>query len=437
MTLLEFASTGPGTLFAFLLGLLVLAQLYLLLIALELEEERRAVLPRAALFLAEALVFSVASASLHAILDNGDTARLPGSAALLSAPVWVYALVAALVLLWEVWDGLRLRQLRRTRLSSLSVKESLDLLPAGIAFAREDGTPMLVNLRMEAVCRAALGTPFRDAGEVWRRVASERLPESSGDEPVLRYGQGQFAAFRRTQLEGMDPPCVQILALDRTEEYAMSRELTERNAALKALGERMSAYGRMVDELTREREILEAKIAVHDGVGQALLAARAYINDPERHDAETVLELWRGVNALLSGTAEPAGSGEDAFRNLTEAAAAFGVEIRLEGELPERGPGRECLITALHECITNTLRHARGSVLWVRLQREAGETVAVFSNNGVSPEGPVRETGGLALLRQRTEAIGGTMTVESEPAFRLILRVPGTAETRGEEKDGR
>jgi len=437
MTLLEFAATGPGTLFVLLLGLLVLAQLYLVLISLELEERRRATASRAMLFLAEALVFSTASASLHRVLENGQPPQLPLGAALIAAPVWAYALAAALVLLWEVWDVLRLRQLRRTGLSSLSVKESLDLLPAGIAFAREDGTPMLVNLRMEAVCRAILGTPLRDAEALWRRAVMQRLPESSEAEPVLRYGQGQVVAFRRTKLAGMDPPCVQILALDRTEEYAMSRELTARNEALRALGERMSAYGRMVDELTREREILEAKIAVHDGVGQALLAARAYINDPERHDAETVLELWRGVNALLSGTAEPAGSGEDAFRNLTEAAAAFGVEIRLEGDLPERGPGRECLITALHECITNTLRHAHGSVLWVRLEREAGETVAAFSNNGVSPEGPVRETGGLALLRQRTEAIGGTMTVESEPEFRLILRVPGTAETRGEEKDGR
>ena len=49
---------------------------------------------------------------------------------------------------------------------------------------------------------------------------------------------------------------------------------------------------------------------------------------------------------------------------------------------------------------------------------------ASFSNNGMAPEGPVNETGGLAVLRKAVEAAGGSMTVQSEPNFLLTITIP-------------
>ena len=47
-----------------------------------------------------------------------------------------------------------------------------------------------------------------------------------------------------------------------------------------------------------------------------------------------------------------------------------------------------------------------------------------FTNNGRPPAAPVKETGGLANLRRRIEAIGGTMTINSAPQFEMILHLP-------------
>lgn len=67
----------------------------------------------------------------------------------------------------------------------------------------------------------------------------------------------------------------------------------------------------------------------------------------------------------------------------------------LEGALPTAVQNRQLLALALSECVTNCVRHARGSELYVRL-RCAGNTLTVtITNNGAIPEETVREGGGL------------------------------------------
>ena len=101
-----------------------------------------------------------------------------------------------------------------------------------------------------------------------------------------------------------------------------------------------------------------------------------------------------------------------------KAAKDVGVNIVLDGTLPEAEPQRSVLLAAIGECITNTFRHAEGDTLTIRCR----EGEMVFTNNGKAPEGPVVEKGGLANLRRLAEDAGAEMTVESSPVFRLTIR---------------
>ena len=49
---------------------------------------------------------------------------------------------------------------------------------------------------------------------------------------------------------------------------------------------------------------------------------------------------------------------------------------------------------------------------------------AVFTNDGEPPQEPIRELGGLRSLRRMAEEAGGSMTLESEPCFRMTLLIP-------------
>lgn len=56
--------------------------------------------------------------------------------------------------------------------------------------------------------------------------------------------------------------------------------------------------------------------------------------------------------------------------------------------------------------------------------REGSYLTASFSNNGIPPERPVTETGGLAVLRKTVEDSGGSMSIQSEPTFLLSISIP-------------
>ena len=107
-----------------------------------------------------------------------------------------------------------------------------------------------------------------------------------------------------------------------------------------------------------------------------------------------------------------------------DTARRLGVGMEIEGDIPREPVLLHVITTGLHECLTNLLRHAHGDRLKLQLSREEGTIRAAFSGNGDPPAGEVRETGGLRILRSTAEQAGGTMTVVTEPDFRVILVLP-------------
>ena len=98
----------------------------------------------------------------------------------------------------------------------------------------------------------------------------------------------------------------------------------------------------------------------------------------------------------------------------------IGAAIHYEGALPKLH--REVVVVAIHECLTNAVKHAGGKSLYVRVAQTDSQTVVSLTNDGDPPAGPVRETGGLGDLRRLAEQNGVEMQIESSPVFRLQLK---------------
>ena len=115
---------------------------------------------------------------------------------------------------------------------------------------------------------------------------------------------------------------------------------------------------------------------------------------------------------------------EHAVNEAIRFARRIGVNVEIAETLPEQPRFRDLVAQAIEQCAANTVRHAGGDCLRVTLRETDTHCTAQFRNNGDPPVQPVTETGGLLYLRQAAEAIGGTMTVRSEPAFLLTVSVP-------------
>lgn len=417
--------------------------------------------------------------------------RLP--AAVLAVALMAMALAVGVTLM-------QMRRLRRVQITPDSVKEALDALPDGVCFAHADGTPVLVNVRMDMLSHVAFGMPLTDETVLWERLcagdvllgyeivpgngtashgttipsagASSQEGESSvqatwpvgrqqaagevatsANSPVLLTPEGAAWQFSRRLLTVEGAELVELIAADITQEYALVRELEERNRRLEGVNERLRAYGRDISRLTRDEEVLSAKVRVHDEVGRALIALRVYEQqEPGQRDRAQLIDLWRRVTSLLEG-ASGAEATTDEWELLCEAALAIDVRLELAGELPATEEQRQLVVMLVHECLNNAVRHGGAHTVQVACstsddamppkasvasplrdtgsgrggttldQRRPTSLRVVVTNDGSTPAATPQLTGGLAHVRSAVERAHGMLDVQWEPQVAVEMRM--------------
>ena len=103
----------------------------------------------------------------------------------------------------------------------------------------------------------------------------------------------------------------------------------------------------------------------------------------------------------------------------------FKVALTDDGALSE--PLREILYRVVQEGLSNAVRHGQPGRIKVALQIEGGEAVVRIADDGAGADAPAREGGlGLVGMRERIEAVGGTMQAGPDPAggWSVIARAP-------------
>lgn len=342
-------------------------------------------------------------------------------------PSAVPALLLSLLAAAEAVLLRHLKHLRQSMLTPMSAKESLDALPDGVCFFTADGQPLLVNTQMNRISAELFGVTLLNADTFLHCLRrGEGSAEFLRTEPtvLLRTEDGKVWDFRIRTLTVRRCTVQELIAYDMTTQYRLGKELDARNAGLKRVNERLRRYSREVECSTTENEILTAKIRVHDDVGRSLLAFRAYLEQPQaERNRDKLLLLWRQTVAVLKKESAPVERCSD-WELLCKAAHSVDVQIVQDGTLPENERERAVVIAAVHECLTNTVKHAKGNQLYLKLSASETALTAELTNNGSPPAGEIQETGGLRNLRRMVEAAGGTMITEANTRFLLRVVLP-------------
>ena len=321
----------------------------------------------------------------------------------------------ALVLLAEL---LGLIRYRKTHPTPGSIKESMDLLPAGIAYAKPDGTAVFSNLVMNGLSRAVTGKDFTDC-------ASLGLSLEPGEETQIALpGSGEVWQFSENAAQVDGEPYLQMTAAEITRQAAVTQELEQRNEKLRDLHMRLDLYNRQADRIIIAQELLTARMAVHNEVGNVLLESRHYLRDPASFDEGKLLQALKNTNTYLLREYEQDDTGRDPLTESMETADAIGVDVLLSGPIPAKDPYRAVLAAAIRECATNTVKHANGDSLSVQIRDHGAFLSYRIESGGEAPKGVIRESGGLLSLRTLVEKENGTMRTDASPAFTLTIRLP-------------
>ena len=310
----------------------------------------------------------------------------------------------------------------------------------GESFAMEDVLPRTATILGE-------GTGATRS-EVWLRLGGElRLqaswPQGETDERALRLAEGELPAVpdasltvavrHRGELLGAlavaKPPNDPVSPAERklVEDLAAQAGLVLRNAAL--IAELRASRQRLVHAQDEERRKLERNL--HDGAQQQLVAlsvkvrlaqsmvgsdderARAMLEDVQassRSALEDLRDLARGIYPPLL-----------ADKGLPAAIEAQARKSPLPVSVEPDGVGRygQDIESAVYFCVlealNNVAKYANASHITVRLGERAGRIRFEVTDDGAGFD-PSTATGtGLQGMADRLDAIGGEVTVTSEP----------------------
>jgi signal transduction histidine kinase len=219
------------------------------------------------------------------------------------------------------------------------------------------------------------------------------------------------------------------------------QELIETFAAHAAVAVENARLNERSRELTVVEERNRLARELHDAVNQTLFsvtltadaAALLLESDPERarEQLRDVRELARGAmdelrslifelrpaDVAADGLAETLRKHVQVLRRVHEA------EIELDLDGVSAGSSRDATVEAeifriLQEAIGNALKHSGGSRILVRLAASDHGLVAAVRDNGAGFDpaaAPAQRHLGLVSMRERAEAIGGELRLESAP----------------------
>lgn len=379
--------------------------------------------------LAAAVFIILQSMGDVSLCANEADPRFSLPAVILKDVPWIIvALVMVVIFAAEVLCLVAVNRAGRDKLSPGSVKESLDALPDGVCFFSEDGRILLSNRRMQHISSDITGIGILNGEKLWRCIEEKSVKTDVSDGLVILTSDSKVWNVRRSEIEAEGNRINEIVALDVTEQYELRRELEERNERLNSVNERLRIFSRDMSRLTAEKELLDAKIKVHDDLGRSLLAFRAYLTaEPSKRDRSKLLPLWRYVISVMKKETAPS----EEWDAIEKTAESLHIQIEINGDLPAgladlpvSGEVRSAIMAAIRECLTNTARHAGGDRLFVLIKCGADAPHGIrieITNNGRAPLVPIQEAGGLSNLRHMVERAGGIMTIESSPQFLLRL----------------
>ena len=324
--------------------------------------------------------------------------------------------------------------------SAKMIKKAIDSYPGGICFSALDGRVILVNEKMNQLMLELTGHTILNAKVTWEELANfasngkaEKLTQSWLPKDPDKESIHQQLFFRfsdssvwRFELRFLDPNAVQIEAAEITELYRLSEELYENTIRLQDMQKRQKALLDGIVEVNLNKEILTAKMHIHDELGHCLLATtKAITEDSLAENADTLRKSWNSTIQDFSNISTVWTVPDSSLQpELMQVAELIGCKVIFLGEQPKSRKALQLLYAAIREALTNAVRHVNATELMVKIEQDEKSYHIEISDNGSVSVSSITEGNGLSALRQRLEQEGASLKVLCDNSVSLIIDIP-------------
>lgn len=199
----------------------------------------------------------------------------------------------------------------------------------------------------------------------------------------------------------------------------------------------LSATQNLLSATTRQDERLRISRDLHDVIGHHLTGlslqlevashcdgekARIHVDKAQMITKLLLADIRQVVDDLRDlGTIDLA----DSLRSLTENVGDLRIDLELPEELNVNDSRvAECVFRSVQEIITNCLKHAHATRLWIRVSVDGGQIRVDSRDDGTILELPAPGNG-LKGMRERVEQLGGSLQLQIDHGLRYAIELKG------------
>ena len=376
-------------------------------------KQTRHIIISSVLLLIEYFLLQIISDILHRHAEKGNV-RLSYTLGRINIIWWIVLISGIMVI--SITLASFFRHWKEDHITPMSVKDSIDMLHAGLCYWESGGRIILSNKKMDEICLAISGEMLLNGEKFYKCIESECMPMPDG---TIKYFFHNLVNFDDKQIN-------ELVAADVTELYKKNELLEQETLSLKKMNENLRRYNQKIEEIVRKQEILDTKIYIHDEMNRLMLLTTAMTETaiPES-DFVSVLTMWQNNAVLLRNEVEMNRDGGDILES-DKLAELLGINVSWIGLPLCEAPKvlRETLVMITREAIANAVKHAESKNIIIDMSVTAEELVIDICNDGQMPVGEIKEGGGLSNLRRIVEALKGSMEVVVKEKFILSVKIP-------------
>jgi signal transduction histidine kinase len=268
------------------------------------------------------------------------------------------------------------------------------------------------------------------------RIGTPALQDGLGPLDLVSFHESAVEHVLNLSLESSQSTLTRATAflLESLSPFEMTyRRFLESNVALRGLNEALENQSRRTAR------------QIHDGAGQILFSLQLSLAElmaslPAQWKAQLdqALQLADHLDQQLRGLSRdlyPVALDDlglnAAIRHLLDGVSTrAGLRVSLRSSVPDRLPPQIAigLYRAVHEGITNVVRHAHATKLDVAMEKDADGIVCIVRDNGVGFAQSGTQPAGLGLrgIRDRVKGLHGELEMTSAPGrgTEMIISIP-------------
>lgn len=339
----------------------------------------------------------------------------------LKLPIHFLYLYNILICTLEIILIMEFSKRQKKSIGKNSIKESMDNLPNGICFSKLDGTPLLVNRIMQDISYEVFGKMLVNDLVCAENIKNNKIIPNIKilqREPLVLESLGQIWQIK------IFYHCLvkETIAYNITLEWSLYQEIEKKTKQIKKINESLRDYQKNVGEYTRQKEILKAKIKIHDKIGQSLIYFKRYLEnaDKTKKERDKLIKLWMESLLILEENNESP-KNESRFEKLISTAKDIGVDVHVNGKTPSNENDWILLVDIVHEALNNAIRHGQAKNIWINLYEDEFRIHCKIENDGLKAYEPIVKKGGLKNIRQRLDSFDGTIKINTEQNFKLEI----------------